>query len=214
LIDDEALLQIDRHSDGSRPLVICDVDEVLLHFVAPFKAFLKHNGHTLVTSSYRLTGNVFDDATGAPAGQEAVMRLLGGFFEAQHEWQTPVDGALQALNELAEDFDVLLLTAMPHTHRERRANFMTGLGFTMPVLTVESDKGPSVARLARARPSAAFIDDLAHNHHSVAQHHPGARLYQIMAYRDYGEPIPTAPAGVEWHDDWTTLSAAIRRDLG
>lgn len=213
MIDEETLRQLDALSHGARPLIVCDVDEVILDFVRPFMAFLKHNGHTLVTRSYRLTGNVYDDRSGEAVDHAAVHRLLGAFFDAQHEWQTLIEGAREHLDMLEDTFDIVLLTAMPHAHRERRIRFLRDLGIRQTVLTVESDKGPSVARLGAHRPHVAFIDDLAPNHHSVAEHHPQARLYQIMAYTDYGGDMPEPPAHVRRHEDWAGLAAAIRQDL-
>ena len=42
-----------------RPLIVCDIDEVVLEFVTPFQAFLMDNGHELRATSFRLNGNVF-----------------------------------------------------------------------------------------------------------------------------------------------------------
>jgi hypothetical protein len=213
MIDDEALRQIEALAHGTRPLVVCDIDEVILHFVMPFSAFLNHNGYQLRTDSYRLTGNVFPSAGGDAIDSVAVHKLLAGFFDAQAAWQQPVEGAMAGIAALERDFDVILLTAMPHAHREHRFSHMRNLGFDQTMLTVESDKGPAVARLARTRPHVAFIDDLAPNHHSVAEHHPEARLHQIMAFNGYSGVMPEPPAHVRRHDDWQAMTAAIRAEL-
>jgi hypothetical protein len=210
MIDDETLGLIAALDHGDRPLIVCDVDEVILHFVTPFMAYLRARGHVFHARSYRLTGNILHEASGRAATQEEVWSMLGGFFDEQHEWQHPVEGAREHLHGLADTFDVVLLTAMPHAHRSRRVSFLKTLGFEQPVLTVESDKGPAVARLAHGRPHVAFIDDLAHNHLSVAEHHPQAHLHQIMAFRDYEGGVPAVPEGVSVHTDWDGLSAALR----
>jgi hypothetical protein len=214
MIDDEALQQIEALPDSRRPLIVCDIDEVILHFVAPFMAYLAHNGYELRTQSYRLTGNVFSVETGIAADQATVTFLLGDFFANQHDWQHEIEGARDSLHALDDVFDVVLLTAMPHLHRARRLSFLRGLGLNQPLLTVESEKGPSVAKLAQFRPHVAFIDDLAHNHHSVAEHTPAAKLYQIMAFRDFEGALPKPPAHTQYHEDWQALGAAIRADLG
>jgi hypothetical protein len=213
MIDDEAHRQIAGMERGARPLVISDIDEVLLNFVAPFARFLKSRDHHLVTETYRLTGNVIDVATGRAAEQPAVHRLLGAFFDAQEDWQDPVAGALPALESLSADYDIILLTAMPHAHRNIRVEFLRRLGMPWPVLTVESDKGHSVAMIARDR-DAVFIDDLAPNHESVAEHAPHVHLFQFMAFRDFSGPMPVPPGKTEYHVDWHQMAQAIRSRLG
>jgi hypothetical protein len=211
MIDDETLGLIAALETGTRPLIVCDVDEVILHFVTPFMAYVRSRGHVFHTRSYQLTGNIVNEATGLPASQAEVWSMLGSFFDDQHEWQHPVEGAREHLDALGDTFDVVLLTAMPHVHRQRRVKFLKTLGFNQPVLTVESDKGPAVARLAHGRPHVAFIDDLAHNHVSVAQHHPQAHLHRIMAFTDYEGGVPAAPDNVLMHAGWDDLAAALRR---
>jgi hypothetical protein len=39
---------------GERPLIVCDIDEVVLEFVSPFMAYLDHNGHELRATSFPL----------------------------------------------------------------------------------------------------------------------------------------------------------------
>jgi hypothetical protein len=213
MIDDETLAQMESLERGTRPLIVCDVDEVILNFVTPFVAFLDHKGWTFQPRSYRLTGNIHAHHSGIAATQEEVWSLLGGFFADQHEWQTPIDGAREGLHALGDTFDVVLLTAMPHAYRKQRIRFLNEIGLDQPVLTVESDKGPTVARLAHARPHVAFIDDLAPNHHSVFEHHPEAHLHQFMAFRGFEGELPAPPAHVRYHEEWPLMAAAIRADL-
>ncbi|MCU0829908.1 MAG: hypothetical protein MUC58_00050 [Rhizobiaceae bacterium] len=214
MIDEETLSQMERLERGTRPLIVCDVDEVILHFVEPFGAFLDHKGWTFTPRSYRLTGNIHARDGGAAATQEQVWALLGDFFAAQHEWQTPIADAREELHALGDQFDIVLLTAMPHAYRDTRKRFMAGLGLDQPLLTVESDKGPAVARLAHARPFVAFIDDLAPNHHSVFEHHPETHLHQFMAFRGFDGELPAAPAHARYHEEWPAMAAAIRSGLG
>ena len=51
---------------ADRPLIVCDVDDVVLQFVTPFKAFLEHQGHRLVPRSFRLHGNIVRALDEAP----------------------------------------------------------------------------------------------------------------------------------------------------
>ena len=213
MIDSEARALLEALEIGSRPLIISDVDEVILNFVQPFKNYLDHHGFVLRTETYKLTGNVFAKGSDVAAEGPEVFRLLSQFFAAQDEWQDLVAGALPALNRLSAHFDIVLLTAMPHAHREARINFMRSLGVTFPVLTVESDKGHSVAHLAEGRTGVVFIDDLAHNHHSVFEHAPKVHLFQYMAFREYDGPLPVPPLHTQYHEDWDVMERAIHKAL-
>src|SRR5690606_19197089 len=117
-IDPETLRQIELLSHDRRPLLVLDVDDVLLHFVAPLVRYFEHHGCTLRLETFRLFGNVFEIESGAALANERVAALLDGFFGAQTEWQTPVEGATRAVATIARTAEVVLLTAMPHRHRE------------------------------------------------------------------------------------------------
>ena len=213
MIDDQTLAQLEALEAGTRPLIVSDIDEVILNFVQPFKDYLDHQGFVLRTETYQLTGNVFPKDSDAPTPGPEVFKMLSHFFVTQADWQDLVNGALPALNRLAKHFDVVLLTAMPHAHREERIAFMREIGVPFPILTVESDKGHSVAHLAQGRPSVAFIDDLAHNHVSVAEHAPETHLFQYMAYREFDGPLPVPPLHTQYHEDWDTMEKAIHKAL-
>ena len=214
MIDDETLTQLKALTSGTRPLIVSDIDEVILNFVQPFKDYLDHCGFVLRTETYQLTGNVFPKGSDIPTAGPEVFKMLSHFFETQHEWQDLVAGALPALDRLSEHFDIVLLTAMPHAHRNERIAFMRDIGVSFPILTVESDKGHSVAHLAYGRPGVVFIDDLAHNHESVATHAPGTHLFQYMAFREFEGALPVPPLHTQYHEDWDVMERAIHKALG
>lgn len=66
-----------------RPLIVCDVDDVVLHFFAPFLTFIEAEGHEFLPRSFRLTGNIVSKANGSALEEKDVHRLIGAFFEAQ-----------------------------------------------------------------------------------------------------------------------------------
>ena len=55
-----------------RPLVICDVDEVIVHFTRDFEDYIGLHGLWLDTSSFALNGNVRYRETNAPAPEPLV----------------------------------------------------------------------------------------------------------------------------------------------
>ena len=136
-----------EHDDlslGERPLIVCDIDEVVLEFVTPFQAYLVHNGHELRPTSFRLNGNVFNRNDGAETPDDEVARLLEDFFACQDGWQTAVISAADSLSRLSGQADIVFLTAMPPRHRAVRRQLLSRHGFDYPMIATEAAKGPAV----------------------------------------------------------------------
>jgi hypothetical protein len=86
-----AELDISHIRLGDRPLIVCDVDDVVLQFIDPFQQYLKSLGHEFLPRSFRLHGNIVSLADGLALEDQHVSRLILEFFEAQESWQTPFD---------------------------------------------------------------------------------------------------------------------------
>ena len=177
----------DHRPDG-RPLLVVDVDEVVLAFVGPLAAFLERHGHRLVPRSFALTGNVTRIGGADAIGAEEVKRLIAAFFEAEVEAQPPVAGAVAALGRLGRICDTLFLTNVPAAQAERRAARLATLGFAAPLIANDGAKGPALARLAasaRARGGAelpiVFVDDGPTHLASARAAVAGVRLVQFVA---------------------------------
>ncbi|MBC7281564.1 hypothetical protein [Hoeflea sp.] len=203
-----------EHDDlllGERPLIVCDIDEVVLEFVTPFQAFLKDNGHELRPTSFRLNGNVFSLADGGETAHQEVARLLEAFFAAHDHWQTPVLDAARSLERLSEEADIVFLTAMPPRHRAVRRRLLSRHGFDYPMIATEAAKGPAVLALhgARAQP-VVFIDDIFVNLQSVRQHVPQTLLLNLIANDVFRALAPHPGDGVDIATDWPHAEKLIR----
>ncbi|WP_296679488.1 HAD family hydrolase [Novosphingobium sp.] len=155
----------------ARPLIISDCDEVLLHMVVPFGQWLDETQPV----SFKLIGNDFstairDKASGAPVPPEDIWRYLGLFFDTQMHRQTPIAGAVHAMNTLKEHADVVILTNLSDRHNSPRRQQLLDHGIDARVFTNQGPKGPALAAiLEEYSPSTAvFIDDLAQHHGSAA----------------------------------------------
>ena len=200
----------DFHLDD-RPLVVCDIDEVVMEFVAPFQSFLAHNGHELRATSFRLHGNVFRLDDGSETPHEDVSAMMEAFFASQDEWQTPVVEAADSLARLSEVADVVFLTAMPPRHRQVRRNLLSRHGFDYPMIATEAAKGPAVRALHGERPQPlAFVDDIFTNLQSVRKHAPDTRLVNLMANQTFRALAPHPGEGVEIAADWPHAEELIR----
>lgn len=196
---------------GNRPLVVSDIDEVVLEFLRPFQAFLDSCEHVLLPRSFRLTGNIVHRATKEAASEAAVSELLETFYAAQERWQTPAAGVVESLRDLSEHADIVFLTAMPPRHAAARRALLDRLDLPYPLLASEEPKGPIVERLHAGRPlPLAFIDDIAHNLQSVQTHAPSCLLINLMANAEFRALAPTPDTCVHIAADWTDAAKAIR----
>ena len=170
----------------TRPLIISDCDEVLLHMIVPFGQWLDETQDV----SFKLIGNDFahairDKVSGEPVPAEEIWRLLGAFFDGEMHRQSPILGAVEAMNTLKEHADVVVLTNLADRHNAARTKQLADHGIDVRVFTNQGPKGPALqAIMDEYQPSyAAFIDDLAQHHGSAAEMVP-----QIDRLHLCGEP--------------------------
>ncbi|MCP1197897.1 hypothetical protein [Notoacmeibacter sp. MSK16QG-6] len=212
--DPQTRRQIESIAADNRPLLVLDVDEVVLEFLGPFMSWLKSENYSFRPISFALDGNIFD-ADGAEASKTTVKELVTRFFEVQHDWQTLAPGFPDALEPLADQVQIVLLTAMPHRHFEAREALLSSLSVSYPLVTTEKAKGPAVALLHGGRDApVAFIDDMAYNLLSVGKAMPGAALIHLMAHRPMKALMPPLPDSVIAAEDWYMAAAEARQALG
>lgn len=198
-----------------RPLLICDADEVLVHFVAPFEQFLAREGYLLSLETFALSGNIRRRTTGEAASEEQVRTFLFNFFETSLESAPAVTGAAAALGAIAQIADIVILTNIDEAHRQRRAAALAALGMPYPVLANQGGKGKAVKSLVQERRAPAlFVDDFASHHKSVASIAPSVhRLHFIADARLHGI-APAAPDAHARIDAWDEALPYILGVLG
>ena len=146
----------------SRPLIVCDCDEVLLHMVAPFRDWLAETQGVI----FEMKSNDFSQAmrhadSGELLEKSEIWRLLGAFFDTEMDRQTAIPGAVEALRQLSERADVVVLTNIPDTHRDlpRRSSRRTASprGFT-PITGPRARRSSGLSpNTAPATPSSSTI---------------------------------------------------------
>ena len=151
------------------PLLITDADEVLFGFMAAFERYMEKNGAFFDWSSYRLNGNIRYQSDRSPLDGPAVKALLLGFFRDETRNIGVVEGAAETLAILNQRMQVVVLTNLPHNHRDDRRHALERHGMNYPLITNEGSKAPAVHALAaRTSGFVAFIDDSPSHHHEVA----------------------------------------------
>ncbi|MGL5838565.1 MAG: HAD family hydrolase [Sphingorhabdus sp.] len=193
---------------SGRPLLISDCDEVLLHMVVPFQRWLDEAHHIhfdLLNSDWGEALRHKHDGTLVERGM--VWDLLNGFFTTEMHRQQPIEGAVASLNRLSEIADVVILTNLMNHHNASRAEQLRAVGIEAPVYTNQGGKGVLLAELLeKYRPSVAvFVDDLDHQHESVA-----ATVPHVWRLHFVGEPVlwPRVKASVHAHQKLTTWREA------
>ncbi|MCA3556361.1 hypothetical protein [Aestuariivirga sp.] len=152
--------QLATLSFTGRPLVICDVDEVIVHFTRDFEDYIGLHGLWLDTASFALNGNIRCRETNAPAPEPLVAEMIGSFFDTRTRHMQEIDGAVSALLAIGEKADVVLLTNLPHTAGDHRRENLQNHGLPFPVVTNSGPKGPAIRNLAdRGGRPVIFIDD-------------------------------------------------------
>ena len=189
----------------NRPLLITDCDEVLLHMVSHFGAWLDE-AHGI---DFRLQGGQFEGAMtrrtdGSAVAREEMWPLLGGFFDTEMHRQTLVPHAREALARIAEVADIVVLTNLPHQPQAGRVGQLEALDIRHEVICNQGGKGTPVAAILAARQPgvAVFVDDLAVHHASVAHHAPGVWRLHMVAEPAIAPDIPPAPDAHARIDDW------------
>jgi Predicted sugar phosphatases of the HAD superfamily len=194
----------------SRPLLITDCDEVLLHMIAHFRDWLAdEEGITFELGGRDFHRSMRLTDTGALVEQDRVWALLNLFFDGQMHRQQPVAGAVEAIAAIREHADVVVLTNLLDFRRDARREQLLGHGIDVPVYTNQGPKGPALQRiLDEYRPSrAAFIDDLSQHHGSVFEIAPHVRRLHLCAEPLIAPHISCAMQAGHAHariDSWET----------
>jgi hypothetical protein len=157
---------------GSRPLVVTDCDEVLLHLITHFRDFLgEEHGVDFFWGGGNFANSMRYRDSGEALSEEEMWRLLNLFFDTEMHRQTPIAGAVEAVAALNEFADVVVLTNLMDHRLKLRAAQLASHGIHARVFTNQGPKGPALKKIVEEfRPSATFfIDDIAQHHQSAAE---------------------------------------------
>lgn len=196
--------------DPTRPLIICDADEVLLRFLAGLERYLERHGYYLDLTSFRIHGNVKHQETREPVADETVTKMIGDFFANDTRHLEPVEGAAAALRELNTHAQIVILSNLPETSRNARVENLVEHGMPYPVIAGSGPKGPVVKRLLGDFPNRiVFVDDLPPNLSSVATETPHVHRLHFIADPRLAKLLRPAPDAHRRIDDWPTAARWI-----
>lgn len=165
-----------------RPLIICDVDEVIVHFTRDFEDYLAERNMVLENTDLRnLNTAIRDTRSGDFIGNLQTFDLVDSFFAERTRTMKPIDKAVDGLQKLALHADVVMLTNLPHTAGDHRRENLASLGLPFPVITNSGPKGPAINIMAsKLNAPAIFIDDSPGFIASAHEHAPHVRLVHFV----------------------------------
>jgi len=200
----------------TRPLLITDCDEVLLHMVSHFSDWLDE-AHDIRFRPEEgdLAGALKRKTTGEQVPSEEVWPLLDGFFRSEMRRQTLVPGALEALGQIGEIADIVILTNLGDEAHPWRVEQLAGHGIHHEVVCNRGGKGEPLRRLVERHGASRslFIDDLAVHHASVAKHSPETFRLHMVAEPRLAAVTQTAEHAHARIDDWPTATNWILERL-
>ena len=187
----------------AKPLIICDVDEVLLKFIESLEQYLDRNGYWLDKKSFALNGNIKHHGGHDPADTDKVRNLIYSFFAEETANLTLVDGACEALDALSGHAEIVLLTNMPDRFRDARLENLINHGIHHPVVTNIGPKGPAAIEISRkAGNPVFFLDDTPGNVKSVKTALPDAHIIHFIADSCFAELVENIDGVSLRSSDW------------
>lgn len=200
----------------SRPLLISDCDEVLLHMIVPFRDWLDEVHHVHFDFVHGDWGEALrhkHDGTVIERGR--VWELLNGFFDTEMHRQQAIVGAVAGINALSQIADVVILTNLLDHRAGPRAAQLKAVGIDFPVYCNQGGKGEALKRiLDEYRPDiSVFVDDLGHQHDSVAQHLPDTWRLQLVGEPLLSQRVVKEPMAHARIDVWAQAEPWIREKL-
>ena len=190
----------------SRPLLITDCDEVLLHMVGPFGAWLDEaHGIDFAMDKPEFVDALTRRADRSLVEPDQIWPLLDAFFTTEMHRQTLVPHARQALATIAELADIVVLTNLTDEFHGSRVAQLDAVGIRHAVQCNQGGKGAPVADLvARYQPTVTvFVDDLEHHHSSVARHVPDVWRVHMVAEPQVARHRRKADHAHVRIDDWS-----------
>ncbi len=176
--------------DPARPLLLCDVDEVVVHFLRGLEGWLDRNGLWLDPASFALNGNIRRKSDNEPLPGAEIGPALMSFFKQETGRLEAIEGAAASLDSLSRHADIVMLTNLPSQFRQAREANLRSHGIHFPVVTNSGPKGPAIAALAATHTApVVFIDDNNGYLKSAADHVPHTYLVHFMQDERFGRHV-------------------------
>jgi hypothetical protein len=175
----------------NRPLVICDVDDVVVDFIACFDEFLHGQEMRLRPTPKFFHGEIITIDRETYVGEQATMSLIDEFFATRTSIMRPVANAIDSITEISAHAEIVFLTNLPHSAGDQRRENMVNLGLPFPVITNSGPKGPAIDHIAKQTSGPViFIDDSPFFITSAHEHAPHVKLIHFLHHEAFAVHAP------------------------
>ncbi len=201
--------------DPDRPLIISDADEVIFAFVRGLEDFLDEQDLYLDLKSFAITGNIRSKGDHEAIDAEQVRAIVAVFHQEKTQTMPLVPGAIEALNRLKREAQVMVLSNTPLAMRQARTDTLARHGLAVPLVANIGRKGPAVAYLARRHAAAmVFIDDIPHNIKSVSEDAPKVTCLHFIGDPRLAKLLGPAAGSDARIDNWPNAIDYILAIIG
>jgi hypothetical protein len=199
---------------ATKPLLISDVDEVIVHFIKEFEEFIGKSDLSLKPGNPADPYHIFEHKTGLRLSTVQAFELVNDFFIKHTRHMKAISGAIEGLNALGNHATVVMLTNLPHfAGDDRRAN-LSMLGLNFPVITNSGPKGPAIRDLAsRTSAPVVFIDDSQHFIQSAFDHAPDVHLIHFLHDNRFSTFVPNLDFVSLRSDNWNGIKSHVAKLL-
>ncbi len=197
-----------------KPIIITDADEVLFNFMKGLEQYLEDQEMFFDWASFALSGNIRHKKDQQPIAQELIPELLDRFFNDYADRLPAVDGAADSLERLSKDAQVVVLSNVPPKYAEKRLTGLQKNGMHYPLIANVGAKGHVVKHLTdNIDHPAFFIDDIPHNHESVAKHADHVTRLHYIADERLAKLLGKAEDSHARLDSWDEIEEHIKTTL-
>jgi hypothetical protein len=216
MICDETLAQLaNLNIDENRPVVISDVDEVIVHFTRDLESYIAGKGMWLNPRSLALAGNILRVEDGSPVAHHDVSDLIDDFFAERTAEMQPIDGAVASLQAISQNANLVMLTNLPHFAGDARRRNLAALGLNYTVITNSGPKGPALKNIAaRTKHPAVFIDDSPMFIQSAFEYVPQLNLVHFVQDERFAVHMPQPDFAHFRTPSWTAALPHILEIIG
>lgn len=199
----------------TKPLIISDVDEVVVHFIQDFEDYIGKAGLSLKPGNPMDLYHIYETETEKTISPASGYDLVNEFFVHRTRDMKAITGAVEGLTALSKDATIVMLTNLPHfAGDDRRAN-LAMLGLNFPVITNSGPKGPALREIAsRTTGPVAFIDDSQNFIQSAFDHAPHVHLIHFLHDERFAKHVPDLDYVSLRSDNWKDVQFHAARLIG
>ncbi len=198
---------------NSKPLIICDADEVIFDFMSTFELYLKNNNLSFTWKSYALSGNICNHKN-IPIKDISIKPLLKDFFKEHTLSMSLVSGVKETLRNLSQIFNIIILSNIPFEYYENRKKALYINKIEYPFVANLGLKGKTVKKIINNFDKICwFIDDSPNQIKSVKKECPSIKTMHFVSNTKLSKLIGNSCFSDHREKKWYDIEKTIIQDF-